>query len=151
MATGADPIVPPLPGLSELEGVWGTREATSMKVVPRRLMVLGRRSAGVEIAQVVQRLGGTAVVVEGADRVLAREPAELGKALSEALRRDGIELALGMHARCAPDGAELLREFGDGSDASGDRLLVATGRRPRVEGIGLENSRRASQSARDPG
>src|SRR5206468_10878113 len=75
VATGADPIVPPLPGLRELEGVWGTREATSMKTVPRRLLVLGGGSAGVEIAQIVRRLGGEAAIVEGADRVLPREPA----------------------------------------------------------------------------
>ena len=98
VATGSDPIVPPIPGLRELEGVWGTREATSMKAVPRRLLVLGGGSAGVELAQVVRRLGGEAVLVEGADRVLPREPAPLGKALAEALRRDGIELMLGMHA-----------------------------------------------------
>ncbi len=101
VATGADPIVPPLPGLRELEGVWGTREATSMKAVPRRLLVLGGGSAGVELAQVVRRLGGEAVLVEGADRVIPREPAPLGKALSEALRRDGIELMLGTHATAA--------------------------------------------------
>ena len=53
VATGSDPIVPPVPGLRELEGVWGTREATSMKAVPRRLLVLGGGSAGVEIAQIV--------------------------------------------------------------------------------------------------
>ena len=52
VATGSDPIVPPVPGLRELEGVWGTREATSMKAVPRRLLVLGGGSAGVELAQV---------------------------------------------------------------------------------------------------
>ena len=101
MATGADPIVPPVPGLRELEGVWGTREATSMKAVPRRLLVLGGGSAGVELAQVVRRLGGEAVIVEGADRLLPREPAPLGEALGEALRRDGIELVLGMHATAA--------------------------------------------------
>src|SRR6185437_10856417 len=92
VATGADPIVPPVPGLREIEGVWGTREATSMKAVPRRLLVLGGGSAGVELAQVVRRLGGEAALVEGADRVLPREPAALGRALGEALRRDGIEL-----------------------------------------------------------
>ena len=70
MATGSDPIVPPIPGLRELEGVWGTREATSMKAVPRRLLVLGGGSAGVEVAQVVRRLGGEAVLIEGANRVL---------------------------------------------------------------------------------
>ena len=139
VATGSDPIVPPLPGLRELEGVWGTREATSMKAVPRRLLVLGGGSAGVELAQVVRRLGGEAVLVEGADRVLPREPAPLGKALGEALRRDGIELVLGMHASAARrDGDEYVLQFDGGTELRGDRLLVATGRRPRVEGIGLE-------------
>jgi dihydrolipoamide dehydrogenase len=139
VATGSDPIVPPIPGLRELEGVWGTREATSMKAVPRRLLVLGGGSAGVELAQVVRRLGGEAVIVEGADRVLPREPAPLGEALSEALRRDGIELILGMHASAARrEGDQYVLEF-DGAEAlRGDRLLVATGRRPRVAGIGLE-------------
>ena len=65
VATGSDPITPPIAGLRELEGVWGTREATSMKAVPRRLLVLGGGSAGVELAQVVRRLGGEAVIVEG--------------------------------------------------------------------------------------
>jgi pyruvate/2-oxoglutarate dehydrogenase complex dihydrolipoamide dehydrogenase (E3) component len=139
VATGSDPITPPLPGLRELEGVWGTREATSMKAVPRRLLVLGGGSAGVELAQVVRRLGGEAVIVEGANRVLPREPEPLGQALSEALRRDGIELTLGMHAAAARrDGDEYVLQFDDGRELRGDRLLVATGRRPRVEGIGLE-------------
>jgi pyruvate/2-oxoglutarate dehydrogenase complex dihydrolipoamide dehydrogenase (E3) component len=139
VATGADPIVPPLPGLRELEGVWGTREATSMKTVPHRLLVLGGGSAGVEIAQIVRRLGGEAALVEGADRVIPREPAPLGQALSEALRRDGIELVLGMHAAAARrEGDEYVLQFDSGRELRGDRLLVATGRRPRVEGIGLE-------------
>jgi dihydrolipoamide dehydrogenase len=139
VATGAAPFVPPVPGLRELEGVWGTREATSMKVVPRRLLVLGGGAAGVELAQVVRRLGGEAVVVEGADRVLPREPAPLGQALSEALRRDGIELMLGMHASAARrEGDEYVLQFEGAKELRGDRLLVATGRRPRVEGIGLE-------------
>ena len=139
VATGSDPIVPPIPGLRELEGVWGTREATSMKAVPRRLLVLGGGSAGVELAQVVRRLGGEAVLIEGADRVLPREPAPLGEALGEALRRDGIELMLGMHATAARrEGEEYVLQFDGGTELRGDRLLVATGRRPRVEGIGLE-------------
>ncbi len=139
VATGSDRIVPPVAGLAELEGVWGTREATSMKTVPRRLLVLGGGSAGVELAQVVRRLGGEAVLVEGADRLVPREPEPLGKALSDALRRDGIELRLGMHASAARrDGDEYVLEFEGDADLRGDRLLVATGRRPRVEGIGLE-------------
>src|SRR5271163_3967220 len=81
VATGSDPIVPPVPGLRELAGVWGTREATSMKAVPRRLLVLGGGPAGVELAQVVNSFGGEVVVIERAERVLAREPAPLGEAL----------------------------------------------------------------------
>ena len=139
VATGSDPIVPPIPGLRELEGVWGTREATSMKAVPRCLLVLGGGSAGVELAQVVRRFGGEVVIVEGAHRVLPREPAPLGEGLSEALRQDGIELMLGMHATAAlREGDEYVLQFDGGTDVRGDRLLVATGRRPRVEGIGLE-------------
>jgi pyruvate/2-oxoglutarate dehydrogenase complex dihydrolipoamide dehydrogenase (E3) component len=139
VATGAEPILPPLPGLGELEGVWGTREATSMQAVPRRLLVLGGGSAGVELAQVVRRLGGEAVIVEGANRVIPREPAPLGEALSESLRRDGIELMLGMHAASARrDGDAYVLQFEGATELRGDRLLVATGRRPRVQGIGLE-------------
>ena len=139
IATGSAPAMPPIPGLSELDGIWGTREATSMTTVPHRLLVLGGGPAGVELAQVVRRLGGGAVIVEGADRVLSREPAPLGQALGEALSRDGIELRLGMQVTGASrDGDEYALSFADGSEVRGDRLLVATGRRPRVDGIGLE-------------
>jgi dihydrolipoamide dehydrogenase len=139
VATGSDPIVPPVAGLPDLEGVWSTREATSMKAVPRRLLVLGGGPAGVEMAQVVRRLGGEAVIIEGAARVLPREPAALGQALGEALRRDGIELVLGKHATAAQrDGNDYVLHLDDGADVRGDRLLVATGRRPRVDGIGLD-------------
>jgi dihydrolipoamide dehydrogenase len=139
VATGSDPVTPPVPGLDRLDGVWGTRDATSMKAVPRRLIVLGGGSAGVEIAQVVRRLGGEAVVVEGADRVIPREPAPLGEALAAALRRDGIELWLGvLAAEALQDGDEYVLVLSDGTEVRGERLLVATGRRPRVEGIGLE-------------
>jgi pyruvate/2-oxoglutarate dehydrogenase complex dihydrolipoamide dehydrogenase (E3) component len=139
MANGADAIVPPVPGLSELEGIWSSREATSMKAVPRRLVILGGGPVGVEMAQAVQRLGGAVTLLEGADHLLSREPAPLGRALGEALRRDGIEIVLGVHASAARrDGDDYVLELEDGRELRGDRLLLATGRRPRVEGIGLE-------------
>jgi pyruvate/2-oxoglutarate dehydrogenase complex dihydrolipoamide dehydrogenase (E3) component len=139
LANGADPIVPPVPGLRELDGVWGTNEATGMKAVPRRLIVLGGGPAGLELSQVVRRLGGEVALVEGAEHVLAREPPPLGEALGEALRRDGVELVLGVHATSASrDGEDFVLQLEDGRELRGDRLLVATGRRPRVEGIGLE-------------
>ncbi len=139
IATGAAPAVPGIPGLRELDGVWGTREATSMKAVPHRLLVLGGGPAGVELAQVVRRLGGQSVIIEGAGRLLAREPAALGEALGKALGRDGIELVLGKQATAAArDGDDYVLHLSDGTQVRGDRLLVATGRRPRVDGIGLE-------------
>jgi dihydrolipoamide dehydrogenase len=139
VATGADPVLPQVQGLHDLDGVWGTREATSMTTVPRRLLVLGGGPAGVEMAQVVRRFGGEAVIIEGADRLLHREAAPLGQALGDVLRREGIELMLGMHASAARrEGGEFILQFDGGSDLRGDRLLVATGRRPRVDGIGLE-------------
>jgi pyruvate/2-oxoglutarate dehydrogenase complex dihydrolipoamide dehydrogenase (E3) component len=140
LANGADPFVPPVPGLRELDGVWGTNEATGMKAVPRRLVVLGGGAAGVELAQVVHRLGGQVTIVEGSEHLLAREPAPLGEALGEALLRDGIELVLGIHATAASrDGDDFVLGLEDGRELRGDHLLVATGRRPRVEGIGLES------------
>jgi pyruvate/2-oxoglutarate dehydrogenase complex dihydrolipoamide dehydrogenase (E3) component len=139
VANGADPIVPPIPGLRELDGIWTNREVTGMKAVPRRLLVLGGGPVGVELAQAVRRLGGEVALVEGSEHLLAREPAPLGEALGEVLRRDGIELVLGMHATAARrEGEDYVFEFEGRSDLRGDRLLVATGRRPRVEGLGLE-------------
>jgi dihydrolipoamide dehydrogenase len=139
LANGADPVVPPVPGLRELEGVWSNREVTAMKAVPRRLLILGGGPVGVEMGQAVRRLGGETVVIDMADHLLAREPAPLGEALGEVLRREGIELVLSANASAARrEGEEYVLELDDGRELRGDRLLVATGRRPRVNGIGLE-------------
>ena len=75
LANGADPVVPPVPGLRGLEGVWTSREATSMKTVPRRLLILGGGPVGVEMAQAVRRLGGGVALADKSDHVLGREPA----------------------------------------------------------------------------
>jgi pyruvate/2-oxoglutarate dehydrogenase complex dihydrolipoamide dehydrogenase (E3) component len=139
LANGAEPIIPPVPGLRELDGVWTSREATSMKAVPRRLLVLGGGPVGVEMAQVVRRLGGEVVLIQRSEHLLPHEAAPLGEALAEALRRDGIEVILGAETTGAlREGDDYVLELGDGRKVRGDRLLVATGRRPRVNGIGLE-------------
>jgi dihydrolipoamide dehydrogenase len=139
LANGADPIMPPVPGLRDLDDVWTNREVTGMKAVPRRLLALGGGPVGVEMAQAVRRLGGEVAVVEGAEHLLAREAAPLGEALGEVLRGEGVELALGVHATAARrDGDDYVLELDDGRELRADHLLVATGRRPRVDGIGLE-------------
>ena len=145
LANGADPITPPIPGLKELDGVWTNREATGMKAVPRHLLVLGGGPVGVEMAQVVLRLGGSVTIVEAAAHLLPHEPAPLGEALAENLERDGAELSLGAKVTAArrdkdkdKDKNDYVLTLDDGRELRGDRLLVATGRRPRVTGIGLE-------------
>ena len=139
LAVGADPFVPPVPGLRELDGIWTNREATAMTDVPRRLLVLGGGPVGVELAQAVRRFGGEVAVVEGGPHVLPREAAPLGDALGEVLHRDGIDVRVNATATAARrDGGEYVLTLDDGDELRGDRLLVATGRRPRVEGLGLE-------------
>jgi len=139
LATGSDAVVPPVPGLRELDGVWTNREVTGMKTVPRRLLILGGGPVGAEMGQAVRRLGGEVALVEGAAHVLAREPKPLGDALGEVLRRDGAELHLGVQATAARrDGADYVLLLGNGQELRGDHLLVATGRRPRTSGLGLE-------------
>ena len=139
LANGADPFIPPVHGLRELDGIWTNREVTGMKAVPRRLLILGGGAVGVEMAQAVRRLGGEVALVENAGHVLPREAAPLGDALGEVLHRDGIELHVGVSATAARrDGTDYVLELDEGDELRGDRLLVATGRRPRVEGLGLE-------------
>ncbi|HYN51167.1 MAG TPA: NAD(P)/FAD-dependent oxidoreductase, partial [Thermoleophilaceae bacterium] len=140
IATGSEPVIPPVPGLRELEGVWTNREVTALTEVPRRLLVLGGGPVGVEMAQAVARMGASVALVEGADHVLAREPKPLGEALGEALRDDGIELCFGQHASAVRrEDDEYVLEFPERPALRGDRLLVATGRQPRTEGLGLDS------------
>src|ERR1700689_1786110 len=106
VATGADPVVPPVPGLRELEGVWTNREVTGMTAIPRRLLILGGGPVGAEMAQAVRRLGGEVALVEAAGHVLAREPAPLGEALGEVLGRDGVALVTGIAAAAARSGGD---------------------------------------------
>ena len=139
LANGADPVLPPVSGLRELDGVWTSREVTSMKAIPRRLLILGGGPVGVEMAQAVRRFGGEVAVIDMAEHVLAREAGPLGEALGEVLRDEGIELVLSASVTAARhEGEDYVLELEDARELRGDRILVATGRRPRVAGIGLE-------------
>jgi pyruvate/2-oxoglutarate dehydrogenase complex dihydrolipoamide dehydrogenase (E3) component len=140
VATGSAPVIPPIDGLRELEGVWTNREATAATEIPERLIVLGGGPVGVEMAQAFARFGSSVAVAEGSDRVLSREAKAAGDALGEALEAEGVELKFGVHATEASrqgDGYSLT--FEDGSELRGDKLLVATGRRPRGDAVGLDS------------
>ena len=142
LATGSSPVIPPIPGLSEARP-WDNRAATSAKEVPRRLLVLGGGAVGVEMAQAFKRLGCEEVVVlEGADRLLAREEPFAGDELRAAFEAEGITVVTGVRMtaarRLGHDGPVVAR-VADGREYTGDEILVAVGRRPATTGIGLEN------------
>jgi pyruvate/2-oxoglutarate dehydrogenase complex dihydrolipoamide dehydrogenase (E3) component len=140
VSTGSDPVIPPIPGLDELDGVWTNREVTALTDVPSRMLVLGGGPVGVEMAQAVARMGASVALVEGQDHLLPREPKPLGEALGEALTSEDIELCFGQHASAVRvEDGEYVLEFDARDELRGDRLLVATGRSPRVGDIGLES------------
>jgi pyruvate/2-oxoglutarate dehydrogenase complex dihydrolipoamide dehydrogenase (E3) component len=133
-------VIPPISGLAGMKGVWTNREATGLREIPRRLLVLGAGPVGVELAQAIARLGSAVAIVEGGAHLLPREPEPLGRGLAKALESEGIEIRLGRHAAAAArDGDEFVLRFEDGDELRGDRLLIATGRRPRTGGLGLES------------
>jgi pyruvate/2-oxoglutarate dehydrogenase complex dihydrolipoamide dehydrogenase (E3) component len=139
IATGSSPVIPPIDGLRELDGVWTNREATEFKELPARLVVLGGGPVGVELAQAFRRFGSEVTLCEGESRLLPREAPAVGEAVGEALAAEGVVLRLGEHASAAEmrDGQYVL-SFPD-AEIAGDRLLVATGRRARVDELGLDS------------
>jgi pyruvate/2-oxoglutarate dehydrogenase complex dihydrolipoamide dehydrogenase (E3) component len=138
IATGSDPLIPPVDGLDQVD-YWTNRDGTGLKQVPESVVVLGGGPVGVELAQALRRFGAAVAIVEG-NRLLAREGREAGDAIGQALKAEGIELHLGVHAQkvSAENGGVTLR-LDDGALIAGERILVATGRRPRTAGLGLES------------
>jgi pyruvate/2-oxoglutarate dehydrogenase complex dihydrolipoamide dehydrogenase (E3) component len=140
LATGSEPVIPPIPGLDSVDGVWTNREATSARQIPESLVILGGGPVGVELAQAFASFGATVDLVEGMQHILPREPAALGEALGEAITSDRLRIHLGRRAgsvATGPAGGYVVR-FEDREELSAEKLLVATGRRPRVRDIGLE-------------
>ena len=140
IATGSEPVIPPIPGLRELEGVWTNREATGAREIPTSIVILGGGPVGVELAQAFATLGADVELVEGMDHLLPREPSALGEALAAALASKQLRIHLGHHATgVSHDASNYVVHFENGSTLVGERLLVAAGRRPRVQDLGLEN------------
>jgi pyruvate/2-oxoglutarate dehydrogenase complex dihydrolipoamide dehydrogenase (E3) component len=138
VATGADAVVPPIPGLTEA-GYWTNREATDLTEIPESAVVVGGGPVGIELAQFLARFGTRVTLVQGPQRLAGREAPEIGDALARILDGDGIELRLGVHAQSVRlEDEERVVSLDDGTEARGAVLLLATGRRPRTKGIGLE-------------
>jgi pyruvate/2-oxoglutarate dehydrogenase complex dihydrolipoamide dehydrogenase (E3) component len=139
VATGSDPVFPPIDGLRELDGVWTNREVTGLKEVPKRLLILGGGPVGAEMAQTLARMGSSVALVEGMEHLLPREPRPLGEALAAELEADGVELCFGQQASAVGrEDGEYVLSFPERQELRGDKLLVATGRKARSAGLGLE-------------
>jgi pyruvate/2-oxoglutarate dehydrogenase complex dihydrolipoamide dehydrogenase (E3) component len=140
VATGSVPIIPPVEGLRELDGLWTNREATGLKEVPESVAVLGAGPVGTEMSQILHRLGARVTLIEGSGHALPREAEAAGLALEQALRDEGIDVRCGTRAEAASsrNGGYVLK-LDDGDEVEAQKLLVATGRKPRVADIGLDS------------
>jgi len=147
VAAGAKAWAPPIPGLVELEGrYWTNRQAIETDTLPASVVVLGGGAIGVELGQMFARFGTEVSIVEGADRLLAPEEPESSALVTEVLGRDGVHIHTSARVSAVRhDNGLFVIEVEGGEPVSGERLLVATGRRPdlaalNVSSIGVDDS-----------
>ena len=141
LATGAEPVVPPIPGIETSgyltsETMWDA--FARMDEVPRRLCVLGGGPIGCELAQAFARLGAEVTLIEQADRLLGREDAEVSELAAAVLEEAGVRVLTGHTAARFEQGMVIAERAGDELRVAYDALIVAVGRRPRLAGFGLE-------------
>jgi pyruvate/2-oxoglutarate dehydrogenase complex dihydrolipoamide dehydrogenase (E3) component len=138
VATGSEPAVPPIPGIDEVD-FWTNREAVWAEAPPETLVVLGGGPVGVELGQFFSRLGSRTTLVESSPHVLARVDAEAGELLRERFEAEGITVVVEARAeRVEPTETGMRVHLSNGEAPEAERLLVATGRRPNVHDLGLE-------------
>jgi pyruvate/2-oxoglutarate dehydrogenase complex dihydrolipoamide dehydrogenase (E3) component len=138
LATGSEPVIPPVPGLAEAHA-WSNREGTTAKRVPERLLILGGGVVGVELGQAWATLGSSVTIVEGGPRVLGREEEIASRYVHDALVALGVDVRTGFAATSAERDGDVVRlTLANGSVLEGDELLVGVGRRPSTRDVGVE-------------
>lgn len=139
IATGTEPAVPPIEGLDSVD-FWTNRDAIETKEAPGSIVILGAGPIGLELGQVFRRFGSTVTFVELFEHALAYDEPEIGAAVADVLSEEGIGLHTGVSAQrvSAQDGGVEI-ELSNGHKLSAERILVATGRKANLSGLGLEN------------
>jgi len=142
VATGAAPLIPPIPGLAEAQPLTSDN-LWDLDALPARLLVLGAGPIGCELAQSFARLGSQVTLMDMTDRILPREDPDVSEHLVRVFRREGIDVRLGCKAeRCNPlaggSGTLVAASAGGRVEIPFDRVLVAVGRRPETGNLGLE-------------
>jgi pyruvate/2-oxoglutarate dehydrogenase complex dihydrolipoamide dehydrogenase (E3) component len=137
ISTGTEPAIPPVPGLADTP-YWTNREAMETEQVPESLIVLGGGAVGAELAQVFARFGARVTVVEAMVRLLPAEEPEAGQLLATVFTREGVTVRTTAHAeQVSHDGQRFTAALAGGEMLTAQRLLVATGRRADLAGLGL--------------
>jgi len=140
IATGSAPYIPSIPGLAEIDYL-SNEDMFSLPVLPGTLLILGAGPVGVEMAQAYARLGSKVKLVEIAPRILPGMDADIAASLGDVLLREGIEIYAGRRVtNVARHDSKIEIVLDDGESVRGDRILVATGRRAVVDGLGLEKA-----------
>ena len=144
ISTGTRPSVPPIEGLDGLEisvdgPVWTNREILQTKVAPASMVVLGGGVISCELAQGFARFGTAVTLVEQSARLLAREEPEAGSVLAEVFAREGVTVRCGQAVEKVASGGEgVVLTLADGSTVTGEKLLLAAGRTPNLDAVGLD-------------
>lgn len=137
VATGTNAAIPPIPGLAETP-YWTNHEAVEVEQLPGSMIVLGGGAIGAELAQVYARFGVDVTIVEALDRLLPQEEPEAGELLGEVFRSEGIDVVTGTAATSVSHEGTFQLELDDRRRLTADELLVATGRRVDLAGIGAD-------------
>jgi pyruvate/2-oxoglutarate dehydrogenase complex dihydrolipoamide dehydrogenase (E3) component len=139
IATGSASVIPPIPGLEDID-FWTTDKALTSRELPNTLIVIGGGAAGCELAQIYSRFGTEVTIVEAGERLIGKEEEAVSRALGEMFQSEGITLLLGTGISSVEksETGEATVVLEDGRKVSADKLLVATGRKPRTDDIGLE-------------
>ncbi len=139
LAGGTTPTMPPIDGLADARP-WTNREATTTKQIPGRLIVMGGGVVGVEMSQAYSSLGADVTLIEGGRRLLPREEEFACEEVTEALEEQGVDIRTGQNATAVRrENGTVSVTLGDGAVVTADELLVAVGRSPQVDGLGLES------------
>ncbi len=138
IATGSAPLRPPIPGLGTAT-VWTNREATTLTDIPDRVVMIGGSAVGVELGQFLARMGAHVTLVQRGDRLLDREDTRVGELATTQLRTDGIDIHTGTQVRAVhPDSSGTRVDLDDGNTLATDVIVLGTGRRPHLHGLGLD-------------
>jgi pyruvate/2-oxoglutarate dehydrogenase complex dihydrolipoamide dehydrogenase (E3) component len=144
VATGTAPALPPIDGLADLprgvDGpVWTNREILRSPAAPASMVVIGGGAIGCELAQAFARFGTAVTVIEGAAHLLMPEEPEAGAVVADVFGREGITVHQGVGVQTVAAGGDgVVVTLADGTTATGEKLLVAAGRRPNLPEIGLD-------------